>query len=339
MRSNIVRTASGASLPLSTLTSVLPPAAHELVVQAKLVEAPSDDEVHEVVHRACAVVEAWREEEHHRARLAHAEHVLEVDQRERRLAWAEHELATLLERDARRPLDQVRHRAGCDRAERPHRARADHVRVHLGRAAGVGRVPVALVVQRDRVAHRLGQPRQRLVRREPRVAVELGCQHLDSRARGAEPDLAAGSGQRLEQASGVRRSRGSRYPQEDAHGSHRYFGPFEASRKMESLRRLSSPRAAKGGIGEPGLTQLGHFRWSIWNWMPLFWAPSALRSGAPRLAAPVPRYTWHATQPDSAKRSAPASACLLPAKPCCCAHDGMAALTSLAIASSAVAPL
>src|SRR4029453_14331355 len=125
MRSNIVRTASGASLPVSTLISVLPPAAHELVFEPELVEAAADDEVDEVVHRLGAVVEAGREEEHDRAGLAPAPHVLQVDQRERRLARAEHELAALLQRDAGRPLDQIRHRPGGDRPERAHRARAD----------------------------------------------------------------------------------------------------------------------------------------------------------------------------------------------------------------------
>src|SRR6476469_420209 len=122
MRSNIVRTASGASLPVSTVNSVLPPAAHELVVETELVEAAPDDEVHQVVDRACAVVEARSEEEDDRPCLPYAQHVFEVDQRERRLARAEHELAALLERHAHRTLDQVRHRAGGDRAERTHRA-------------------------------------------------------------------------------------------------------------------------------------------------------------------------------------------------------------------------
>ena len=44
-----------------------------------------------------------------------------------------------------------------------------------------------------------------------------------------------------------------------------------------------------GGTGDPGLTQLGHLRWSIWNWIPFPCAPISLRSGAPRLDEPVPR--------------------------------------------------
>src|SRR5262245_9461967 len=101
MRSNIDRTASGASLPVSTLTSGLPPAAHQLLVEPELVETASDHEVHELIDRLGAVVEARREEEHGRPGLAHAQHVLEVDRRERRLARAEHELALLLQRHAR----------------------------------------------------------------------------------------------------------------------------------------------------------------------------------------------------------------------------------------------
>src|SRR5512133_888943 len=159
MRSNIERTASGASLPLSTVTSALPPAAHELLLEPELVEAARDDEIDQVADRLRSVVEARRQEEHRRPGLPHAEHVLEVNRRERRLAWAEHELPAFLQRHARRTLDQVRHRARRDRAERAHRARADHVAVHLGRAARVGRMPIALVVERDGLAHGLGPAR------------------------------------------------------------------------------------------------------------------------------------------------------------------------------------
>src|SRR6478609_1491780 len=226
MRSNIERTASGASLPLSTVTSGLPPAAHELVLEAELVEAARNDEVDQVVDRGSTVVEAWREKEHRRPRLPHPEHVLEVDRRERRLARAEDQLAALLDHDARRALDQVRHRAGGDRAERAHRARADHVAVDLRRAARVGRVPVALIVERDRVADRLDQTRDRLVGREPRVVVELGRDDLDPGPRGAEPDLATGGRERLEQARRVRRSRRAGDAEEDAHGAKPTWGPW-----------------------------------------------------------------------------------------------------------------
>src|SRR5581483_6864130 len=42
-------------------------------------------------------------------------------------------------------------------------------------------------------------------------------EHLDAGARCADPDLAVGGGQRLEQARGVRRAGGAGDPQEDVH--------------------------------------------------------------------------------------------------------------------------
>src|SRR5437763_6979184 len=88
-----------------------------------------------------------------------------------------------------------------------------------------------------------------------------------------------------------------------------YFGPLEASRNAASLLRFAMPSDAKEGIGEPLLTQLGHLRCAIWNGTPLCFAPSALRSGAPRFDPPTPRYVWHVVQPDTAKIFEPATAC------------------------------
>src|SRR5919202_6000570 len=118
-----------------------------------------------------------------------------------------------------------------------------------------------------------------------------------------------------------------------------YFGPLEASRNAASLRRFASPSGAKTGIGEPLLTQLGHLRWAIWNATPLCFEPSAVRAGAPRFEEPTPRYVWQVVQPETAKTFAPATASLLPAKPCFFAQPGTAALTSLGSDSRAVAPL
>src|SRR5206468_3672276 len=131
---------SSAPLPARacrTRRSLAPPRRHR-VLEPELVEATGHYEINEIVYgqeavacdaaeRTCrlcryirlnAVVEAGREEEHRRPSLSDAEHVLEVDRRERRLARAEDELAFLLQRHARRALDQVRHRARGDRAER-----------------------------------------------------------------------------------------------------------------------------------------------------------------------------------------------------------------------------
>ncbi len=68
-----------------------------------------------------------------------------------------------------------------------------------------------------------------------------------------------------------------------------YFGPFEASRKVASSVRFLIPWLAKLGIGLPLFTHEGHFRCAISKAIPLFFAPSAERSGAPRLGLPSPR--------------------------------------------------
>ena len=59
--------------------------------------------------------------------------------------------------------------------------------------------------------------------------------------------------------------------------------PLDASRKVARAVRFFAPWLAKDGIGLPGLTHEGHFRWAIWKAIPLFLEPSSLRSGAPRL--------------------------------------------------------
>src|SRR5207247_8817214 len=118
IRSNSVRTASGASLPLSTVTSVASPTCG-LVLDAELVESARDDKVSALVDRVRAVVEAGRQEEDRRTGLLELEHVPQMDVRERRLARADDQTALLLQRHAGGPVDQVRHRAGGDRAERP----------------------------------------------------------------------------------------------------------------------------------------------------------------------------------------------------------------------------
>jgi len=71
------------------------------------------------------------------------------------------------------------------------------------------------------------------------------------------------------------------------HGSspHLTRDPIPATCEMV----LALQTAVNRGIDEPGCTQLGHFRCSIWNLRPRPLAPSAERSGAPRFVAPEPR--------------------------------------------------
>src|SRR5919199_2968640 len=118
-----------------------------------------------------------------------------------------------------------------------------------------------------------------------------------------------------------------------------YFGPLEASRNAASFRRFASPSGAKTGIGDPLLTQLGHFRCAIWKAIPLFFEPSAVRSGAPRFEEPTPRYVWQVVQPETANTFEPAIACALLWKPSSAGHFFASASTSAGSDSRAVAPL
>src|SRR4051812_34365601 len=313
------------------------------MLEADVVQDSRDDEVDEVVDRRGAVVEARREEQDGRARAAQRQHVLEMDRRQRRLAGADDELPLLLERDRRRAVDEVLHRAGGDRAERSHRARTDHVRVDLRRARGVRRLPVVRLVDRDAVAGAFREARERLVAREPRVAVQLRREHLDRGAGHRHADLAVGGAERMQQAPRVRRTGRTGDPEEDAHvvrlRRRSYLVPCDASRKAASFARLSSPRPANDGIGEPALTHAGHFRCAIWKAAPLFFAPSAVSSGAPAKPPPTPWYVWQLRQPETAKSRAPASAFALPEKPSFFPHDGTFATSSEPSDSFAVAPL
>src|SRR5204863_3479153 len=77
---------------------------------------------------------------------------------------------------------------------------------------------------------------------------------------------------------------------EEASASDRlYLLPFDASRKTANSCRRLSPSEANFGIGEPGFTQDGHFRWRTLKSTPRLRVPIAVRSGAPRLDEPVPR--------------------------------------------------
>src|SRR5436309_11223466 len=117
-----------------------------------------------------------------------------------------------------------------------------------------------------------------------------------------------------------------------------YFGPLDASRNVAIECSVGAPSEANFGITVfPNLD--GSEIYACRPCTPFPFVPSELRSGAPRLPPPVPRYVWHAVHPDVAKKFAPLTACGLFAKPSRFAHVGTAAFTSLASASFAVAPL
>src|SRR5215218_2103833 len=134
IRSNMARTRSGGSVPLSIAASrgpltcvpmghsrsvsrsgapspcipmchLLPPAPNQHIVDTKLIQSSRNNEVEQVVDRLGAVVEARREEQDRRARASGGQHGLEVDRRERRLAGHQYELPLLLQRDRRGAIE------------------------------------------------------------------------------------------------------------------------------------------------------------------------------------------------------------------------------------------
>ena len=217
IRSNMVRTPSGWRMPLSWRHRPLAPARHQGVVDADLVEGAGDDEVDEILDRLRTVVEAGCGEQDHRSCLVQGREPAEMDRRERRLTRDEDELAALLQSDGGGAVDEVRHRARRERPHGAHRARADDVGIDPRRAARVRALVVVDAVDRDPVAGVTDEALEHLVARQGGVAVELGGDHLDAGGRGDEPDLAVGSGERLQQPGRVGRARGAGDSEEDAH--------------------------------------------------------------------------------------------------------------------------
>ena len=206
-------------------------------------------------------------------------------------------------------MDQVRHRAGRERPERRHRARADDVRVDLRRAPRVRRLPVVRVVDGDAsrapsvkrasdLVARAASGRRRARSRAPR-----------SPARDAQTPTSQSARRGLESRRAYGRARGARYAEEDAHTRHvaatcgcpwtlrgtaascRESSPaprcsYERHRVVPELRRVRDVARAEG-------RRLDRSRRS----------PS--RSGAPRFDEPAPRYVWQWRQPTCAKSSAP----------------------------------
>src|SRR6185312_1531150 len=80
----------------------------------------------------------------------HAQHVLEVDDAERRLARHEDERAPFLEGNIGRALDERARRTVRNGGERAHRTRAHHHPARARRARGRRRASIAVVVHGHR---------------------------------------------------------------------------------------------------------------------------------------------------------------------------------------------
>src|SRR4029079_11546439 len=115
---------------LLTLSFALP-ARDEILLHSELIEHSRHHEIDEVRDLLRSVIEAGCGGHHDRTRPSQPQHVAEVYGAERSLAWHQNQLALLLERDIRSSLDQRAGRAGGNRRQRTHRARAHD---HPGRA-------------------------------------------------------------------------------------------------------------------------------------------------------------------------------------------------------------
>src|SRR6185437_11996207 len=102
------------------------------------------------------------------------------------------------------------------------------------------------VVDGDVTATRgLEQPLERLVARQARVAVELGCEHLDSGARRANAELHVRLREDFDETGCVRRAGGARYAKEDAHRAP-ISGPWRRSgtRQADRASACRAPRTS-----------------------------------------------------------------------------------------------
>ena len=215
------------------------------------------------------VVEAGRGEEDHGARLVQRREPAQVDRGQRRLARHEDELAPFLERDGGGAMDEVRHRAGCQRADRGHRAGADDVGVHLRRAARVRALPVVDAVDGDLAVAGPGEPRQHLVAPERRVAVELGREHLDAGRGRADPDLGSRGASASQDPGRVRRPDAPVTPRKT-------LTPGSVVPRARAGRRLSATSGPSRRRGTPRCS-------SIWSSADRRTAPSSCsRTSSPR---------------------------------------------------------
>ena len=103
------------------------PPLDQIVRHSELVENASDDEIDEVRERLRTVIEAGHRRQEDRASLRGAMHVFDLQDRQRRLARDENQLAAFLQMHVGRPLNQVLARCmGNARKRAPRAGTNDH---------------------------------------------------------------------------------------------------------------------------------------------------------------------------------------------------------------------
>src|SRR6266550_6564343 len=98
------------------------PAVHLLLRQSHLREDTIDVLRDQIVNRLRLVIERWDRRHDYGAGLLHAQHVLQMNPAEWRIAHAEHQAAAFLEANIGGARDQVVAGPGSDTRKRSHRA-------------------------------------------------------------------------------------------------------------------------------------------------------------------------------------------------------------------------
>src|SRR3990172_4089696 len=207
----------------SDLRAATLPSGNERMFHPQMIEHPRYHEIYQLGDGPGPVIEPRRRGEHHRPRARDAQHFLEMERVERRVARHQHERPPLLERHVGRALHERARRPRRDGGERPHLAGADHHARTPGRARRRRSAAVGVVVGRDERVERL------------RADGRAKALHvLDIRLRAEQPEPVRRDDQRhaplgpdelLEQPDSVRRARCARERHHDrrvrrARGAH-----------------------------------------------------------------------------------------------------------------------
>ena len=200
-------------------------------------------------------------------------------------------------------MDEVRHRAGGDRPERRHRARADDVGVDLRRAARVRRLPVVRgrrrstssarrSTKRASTSSRGSAGRRRARSRAPR------SRRADAQSPTSQPASASASSSRA--AYGAPEA--PVMPRKTRIGAYVYFAPLEASRKAAICVSCSSSgcRRAPRRTRHHGVAELATGSRRSARSTRRRGRSRRSRSGRARRGStsPTPRYVWHCEAAD-----------------------------------------